>query len=367
MRVLRLIDNIDLRDGGPPAGVQMLDDELRSRGHRVHTMAMAKRGQVTGRPHPDDVTLPAFRALGRGFSLPLLHAAWRTGPDVDVVVMHGFYLWHNIVAWLVAVRFGVPLILQPHGVFERYQRKEKRAVKGIFDSLVGGRILRQVSCVLVASDAEVTGVSDVFGGPVSVVGIGVRRAPVEPRSHARSPVNLLSLSRIAPKKRVDVVIETVSILRQQGIEASCVIAGSGSQELLTTLRGLADELGVASHIEWAGHVTGSGKVKAFANADVYLLPSENENFAISVAEAMAHGVPCVVTRDVAMSSVVARGAGVVIPVPDARALAEAIEQLVDASVYAPMSRAALTLARQELSWEAVANRWEQAMGDIQKA
>jgi glycosyltransferase involved in cell wall biosynthesis len=365
VRILRLIDNLDEKDGGPPAGVRKLDQALRERGHEVITLAMTKRGQlVQGDLHPSTRMLSSISLVGRRFSASLLSAALRDSRHADVVVIHGFYLWHDIVGWCVARIRGIPLVLQPHGVFERYQRQMSQRQKRWFDRIIGKRILDDLSLVAVASKAEVEGVSEVISSvPVSVVGIGVDVTPEgAPRAGLHEPVRLLSFSRVAAKKRIDVTLRAVAALLECGVACEFTVAGTGDGKLLRELQELAHQLGLDGYVRWIGHVGHSDKAEVFAAADLLVLPSENENFAIAVAEAMAAGLVPIVTQSVAMSENVADGAGKVISDPDPEQIIEAVQAyLAEPESYAQASARAQSVAESRLGWQTVASRWEESL------
>jgi len=100
---------------------------------------------------------------------------------------------------------------------------------------------------------------------------------------------------------------------------------------------LAARRGVAGDIVWTGFLEGREKLAALADADLFVLPSYSENFGLAVVEAMACGVPVVISDHVGIHrEVAAAGAGYVVPC-DATALADAIARLVKA----PESRARL--------------------------
>lgn len=365
MNILRLIDSLDLRDGGPPAGVLHLDAALRARGHVTATFAMKRHGQSGLDDGAHVRIVPTARIAGRAISLRFFREVDRRAKTADVVVVHGFYLWHDLVGWRVARKYGLPLILMPHGVFEPYQRARSRRSKAVYDALVGRRIQKAVAGVAVASESEAERLLDLWAEPkVSVVGLGVPQGDTSSGSRAvHEPLRLLTLSRIAPKKRIDLCITALSHLRARGVEATLNIVGSGDPDLVQELQLLVAAEGVADHVCWSGHLEGRGKEAALAGSDVILLPSENENFAIAIAEALAVGLPAVVSEDVAMAKYVRQGAGLVAP-PDGKGIADAVVRITsDPSSYAAMSRRALELAETELSWGAVALRWELLLDD----
>jgi glycosyltransferase involved in cell wall biosynthesis len=89
-----------------------------------------------------------------------------------------------------------------------------------------------------------------------------------------------------------------------------LVCGAGDEGYVASLKTRAETRGVADRIEWAGEVRGDEKASAFALADLFVLPSHSENFGIAVVEAMAAGVPVVVSEGVPLADrIVDAGAG----------------------------------------------------------
>jgi glycosyltransferase involved in cell wall biosynthesis len=122
-------------------------------------------------------------------------------------------------------------------------------------------------------------------------------------------------------------------------------------------------------VHWLGSVSGSDKSELLRRSAVFALPSENENFGISVAEALAAGLPVVVSRNVALHSLIASyGAGQILEELSARELANTIAtMLADPEAAALMRRGATALSKEhftnsimvselELLYEKVAKR-----------
>ncbi len=123
---------------------------------------------------------------------------------------------------------------------------------------------------------------------------------------------LLYLSRIHPKKGCDLLIEAFAAAGEVRPDLQLVIAGPGTPQILETLRGQAERLGVGDRIHWPGMLQGDAKWGAFHGADVFILPSHQENFGIVVAEALGCGKPVLISDKVNIwREVEAAGAGLV--------------------------------------------------------
>ncbi|MFN7985429.1 MAG: glycosyltransferase [Vicinamibacterales bacterium] len=166
---------------------------------------------------------------------------------------------------------------------------------------------------------------------------------------------VLFLSRVDQKKGLDLLIQGFALLRAKVPKAVLVIAGNGSPAFVSSLRALAASTGLSDDaIVWAGFVEGEAKREAFADADVFALPSYSENFGIAVAEAMAAGLPVVVSDRVGIhDDVVAAGAGYVVSC-QASEIADALSALLaNREMARVMGQQGAILVRRRYSDEAV--------------
>jgi glycosyltransferase involved in cell wall biosynthesis len=122
----------------------------------------------------------------------------------------------------------------------------------------------------------------------------------------------ISLGRIHPKKGTDLLIEAFAGTLGQDEAWQLAIAGPDQTGWRKELEALAERLGVARRITWTGSLEGTMKWGAFAASEVFVLPSHQENFGIVVAEALACGLPVIVSDKVNIwREVVSGGAGLV--------------------------------------------------------
>ena len=217
--------------------------------------------------------------------------------EADVVHVHGLLNPFSSNAASAALGSGRPLVLGPFGTLSRYTFTHRRRwLKQIYFAAIDAPLVRRAQALHFTTEAErdeaawhgidLTGRAHVVPPPW--------RSPLpSPRPHTGSTI--LFLSRLHPKKGLDVLLDAWPLVRARSESARLVIAGSGEKRFDVALPG----------VEFKGFVTGEAKADCLANADVFVLPSHNENFGIAVLEAIAAGVPVVVTPGVQLAPWVA--------------------------------------------------------------
>jgi glycosyltransferase involved in cell wall biosynthesis len=134
---------------------------------------------------------------------------------------------------------------------------------------------------------------------IHVIGNGVDTRGIVVKTSWKRNHKLLFLSRVHPKKGIDLLLQAFCELRTlDGPLCDYVlqIVGEGDNAYLSSLRSLADSLGVGEHVQWLGGVYDERKWELIREADLLLLPTYSENFGIVVAEALASGTPVLTTK-----------------------------------------------------------------------
>ena len=187
------------------------------------------------------------------------------------------------------------------------------------------RVLRDAQAVLFTTEQERLLARQSFWLYLAnerVVGYGTSAPPDDSKlqrevfrqrfPHLRGKRLLLFLSRIHPKKGVDLLIEAFAAVASSDPRLHLVIAGPDQLGWQATLQRRATDLGIADRITWPGMLSGELKWGAFRCAELFCLPSHQENFGIVVAEALACGLPVAIAEPVNISAeVAAAGAGLV--------------------------------------------------------
>ncbi len=382
MRILHVIGDLAPASGGPAkAGFEMARALVR-RGHEV-AIYTTDFGQPADAPHEqlrDGVHLRFFPLQAPRIwlaSWPMRRALARDLPGFDLLHLHSLYLFHDWAAGNLAMRIAKPYLVRPHGSLDPYIFRRHRLKKAIFDLWFQDRVLAGASAVHYTAQEEMHLAEPyVHGAPGVVIPNGIDPAdyaslPPKGTFRARHPEIgdrriLLFLSRINFKKGLDILTAAVGRLVRGGArdDLHLVIAGPDGGYLAETRRFVA-EAGIASRTTFTGMLTGQDKLAAFADASLFILPSYSENFGIAVVEAMACGVPVLISDKVNIwREVVADGAGHAAPCDATAFCAEIAAMLADPAALEAMGAAGRRAVTRRYDWSAIAGRLENVYAAI---
>ncbi len=258
-------------------------------------------------------------------------------PAFDLVVAHGVFKFPFVDAGWAARRSGVPYIVQPHNSLDPYDLRKHSMSKSIYGPLIVRPLLRHAARVIVTSARERDTLVSYGARPaVDVVGLpvaGPARAPDGEAFRRRYGISpsapvVLFVSRIDPKKGLERLLAAVRHLRATKPDIRLVVVGPPDEEAYErSLRREAERLGIANEVIWAGLVIGEDKWDAYAGADVFALPSDNENFGIVVLEALLVGTSAVISNEVYIADeLAASGAPVYVCGTDVPSLVAQLEK-----------------------------------------
>ncbi len=164
-------------------------------------------------------------------------------------------------------------------------------------------------------------------------------------------LRLLFIGRLDPKKGIENLLRA---LKQLDEKVNLVVCGTGDPDYASSLRMLVAELGLSGRVKFAGQVEGEAKSRAFWNADICVVPSHTENFAMVVAEALAHGVPVIASRGTPWKELVERQCGLWVE-NDPSSLVKAITEMRGRNL-GQMGKNGRQWMEQSFSWAVVAGR-----------
>jgi glycosyltransferase involved in cell wall biosynthesis len=310
-------------------------------------------------------------------SLPLRDWLRAHVPEFDVVHIHAVFSFASLVAGRAAAARGVPYIVRPLGVLNRWgMQNRRRLIKALSFRLFDLPMLKKAAAMHYTSRMELEDAAR-FGltNLQRVIPIGIDLAPfnsLPPRSvfSARFPEtaatrNLLFLSRIDEKKGLDLLIAAFAKVRPQQPDTRLIICGEGDPVYVAALKQQAQELGISKHITWAGFMQGEMRLAAFAAAEMFVLPSHSENFGIALLEAMAAGLPCISTDQVALAADAALENAVQLSARDPEAIAEALHSLLSSETRRQtLSASVRALTRRDYSLPAMGTRLHQLYREV---
>jgi glycosyltransferase involved in cell wall biosynthesis len=317
--VLHVIPSLSTKRGGPSTAVQTLGSALATAGLKITIATTNDDGQGTlnvrlGSPSIENgVTVIRFKRSVRFYTISPPLARWlrRNVREFDLVHIHALFSFPSITAARAARRRGVPYIIAPVGTLARWGRTHRHPLmKRVSLFLFERRIMRHASAMQFTSEKEKSEALEIASTRHPVVVPNPVDAPTDGSPEAifkRFPVLrerrvILFLSRIDQTKGLDILIESLTTVRETFPDVALLIAGSGDAKLERRLRDLSNTLGLDDEILWTGFVTGEDKAAAFSVAEIAVLPSRSESFGIAAVEALAEGIPVVVSNGVAIAN-----------------------------------------------------------------
>jgi glycosyltransferase involved in cell wall biosynthesis len=260
--------------------------------------------------------------------------------DYDVIHIHALFNFVSFVAARAAWRAGVPYVVRPLGVLNRYGLEKRRPLlKSWSLQLIEMPILRKAAAIHYTADAE-RAEAALAHPDIAVLNSVIIPIPVETplaRGNAafltRFPAGknrtiVLFLSRLDPKKGIELLLSAFAEVRSDFPNALLVVAGSGKKNYVEGLQEKARTLGGSKDVLWPGLMTGEDKRAVLEAATVFVLPSFSENFGIAAAEAMAAGVPSILSHHVAIAPDAAAAQAAVMVPCETREIADALRQLL---------------------------------------
>jgi glycosyltransferase involved in cell wall biosynthesis len=381
MKVLHVIPTLASRTGGPPVAVVESSLALRDLGVETtvastdlaEAASASRHSRVTVAEMPDGAarlnlrTFPARWPRRLAFSPGLYASLSKEAAAYDIIHVHSLFLFPQFAAYRHAVRSRVPYVVSPRGALDPYLRQRSRGVKAFAGALWQRAFLERASALHVTSDDERRLIADIAPHvPRFVVPNGIRSS-----AYARLPDSLafrrrylprvdaplvMYLGRISHKKGLDLLIESLVSVCAGAPGCHLAIVGPDDENLVPSLRALAEKHGVAGAVTFTGMLSGERKLEALAAADVWALPSHSENFGNAVVEAMAASRPVVVSPAVNIAAEIAEaGAGVVAELTPAAFAGAIVPLLRDPHRREQLGAAARVFARR-YDWAAVAPR-----------
>lgn len=328
MRLLHIINSSNPAGGGPIESIVQARRVLAPQGHDFELVCVDP---------PDSPWLPRFdfpvHALGPPrtpyrYSRRLAPWLHQQAARFDAAIVHGIWLYPSCAAHRILPRVGVPYFIYAHGLLDPSFKKLfplKHLKKNVLWKMLEHKVLRDARAVLFTCEEERRLASQSFrpyacreeivpycvGEPPSDAE-QQKRVFFERFPECRDRRLILFLSRLHPKKGCDLALRAFAQLAPRYPSLRLIVAGPDSVGWRRDLEMMAARMNVADRITWTGMLTGDLKWGAFRVAEAFILPSHQENFGIAVVEALACGVPVLISNKVNIwREIEAAGAGFV--------------------------------------------------------
>jgi glycosyltransferase involved in cell wall biosynthesis len=395
MRILNVTETYApfLEFGGPPVKVRALSEGLARRRHTVTVLTAdwglekrifgkeetiaAERSPFGWRHNENGVqaiyvpTWLRYRALSWNPALKRYCRACLQ--NFEVVHIFGLYDLMGPAVSAACRKRGIPYVLEPIGMFVPIVRN--LWLKRMYHVVWGKELLHRAAAVIATSEQEA---EELVAGGVPRPNVVLRRNGVESptswpdkgkfrKAHNISPEEkiVLFLGRFSAKKSPDLLLKAFAEFsrRSTGISMTLIFAGPDEGGMQAELEDVASQLGIRTKTQFAGPIFNEAKWAAYRDADVFVLPSQNENFGNTAAEAMAAGTPVIVTEQCGIATLLADEAGLVVP-HDATALSNALERVLCEPDLRTRLTAGCTAVTSRLGWDEPVHQMEELYASL---
>ncbi len=297
------------------------------------------------------------RKLGRSPAMCRWLVQETRSHNVDILHNHSLWMMPNVYPGIVARRYRIPLVVSPRGTLSPWAKASGSFVKRFFWPLVQRPTISPAACFHATAESEYEDIRRLdFRQPVAIIPNGIDVPDLLPKREA--PLRtLLFLSRINPKKGLDLLLPAWQAVQDRFSAWRLVIAGpSDSPGYLEKMQALAAQLKL-ERIAFIGEVKGAQKWEAYYQADLFVLPTYSENFGNVVAEALASGVPAIVSKGAPWAGLVEKRVGWWIEIGVAP-LADSLKQALALSPdqLSEMGRRGRRWMQEEFSWDSLGLR-----------
>ncbi len=374
------------RVGGPILSVSAAAEELVRRGHRVSVVTTSAdvdedmdvplnqpvnvEGVEVRYFRPDRTlqrTLPFVPYLSQssGFLYsPLMRAAiQKLMPGIDIVHTHAPFVYPVLAAGKAAIQHRKPLVLQARGAYNPEALRRRKLKKWMYMRLFERQLLRSATATIALTQAEVSSYRMLgVKARCEVVPNGINTSqygPFSPLPELPIPSDrlpILFLGRLHTTKGVHHLLEAFELVHQRIPRAVLVLAGPDELGLEKEFRAAAAHANIQDKVFFPGLVSGAIKRALLSRSVLFCLPSINEGLSMAVLEALASGVPVLLSPGCFFPEVEVAGAGKIVSPAPALLGQALVELLSDPAKLAHMGEIGLRFVAENHNWSKIVDQ-----------
>ncbi len=331
------------------ATVRVLTTDANGWGTRLDAAAMRSYA------HRDNIEVRyCGRVARQSVSLELLGALAESMRWADVIHLHAAYSFPTIPTLLAARLLERPVVWTPHGALQRWSGSRRVGLKSLWEKLCIAIASRELVIHLTSEDEVAETRARLPRATIGMIPNGIEIPPSLNRKPRGERLRLGFVGRLDPKKGIENLLAACRILKERGGPAfSLAIAGAGSSDYEAQIRREIDKLALGTDVTMLGDVRGEAKQRMFEQTDIVVVPSFTENFAIVIAEALAHGCAVIASTGTPWKEVERKGCGLWVA-NDPLSIADAISK-IDSMPIAEMGERGRRWMAADFSWDKCAS------------
>lgn len=314
MKILHVISSVDLKGGGPIEAVNQLSEAHWALGNDVAICSLDSPDSECVLRSTIKVHALGPTSKGYGYNRRLVPWLKENAQKYDAVIVNGLWEYIGFAVWRALSGTDTPYFVFTHGMLDPWFKRTyplKHLKKWFYWPWAEYRVLRDARKVIFTCEEERLLARQSFWlyhVNEAVTAFGTTCPPGDGDKFSKKFLSIyhqlqgkriiLFLSRIHEKKGCDLLIQAFAKVVDKDQKVHLVIAGPDQTGLQKELKSLAQKLGIANRITWPGMLQGDMKWGAFYTAEVFCLPSHQENFGIVVAESLACGKPVLISNKI---------------------------------------------------------------------
>jgi len=316
VKILHVIHSVNPANGGPIEGIKQLAVATTRLGFEIEVVCLDRPDAPWLKEFPLTVHALGPSYLSYGYCprlIPWLKAHCR---DFDFVVVNGIWQFTSFAARHVLRKRGIPYFVFTHGMLDPWFKEHyplKHIKKWLYWPWAEYRVLRDATAVLFTCLEEKILARNTFWlyqCHEAVVSYGTggwqgdavaqKQLFLEKFPQLQNKRQILFLGRMHEKKGGDLLVDAFHrlLLEKPDARLHLVMVGPDDNAFARKLKKMIESKGIGDHVTWTGMLTGDEKWGAFQAAEVFILPSHQENFGISVAEALSASLPVLISNKV---------------------------------------------------------------------
>jgi glycosyltransferase involved in cell wall biosynthesis len=379
MRILHILHDISPASGGPTiSGISAACAQAVALNAEVTVLCYKKDGHeetienIKSYPGSDRLS---FLVLGRDSKFEKLtgidfyRAMHRVIKDFNLVYIHG--VWTPSLMWaaLFALYYKIPYIVAPHGMLDSWSMAYKKYKKALFWQLIWKRIINNALFIHALNDDEKLYMAPLeIQAPIEIIPNGIFQTQIEhikklneitDQTKTEEPY-LLFLSRIQYKKGLDFLINAFAIVNQKYPQLKLYIVGP-DEGFKSAIEKLIVKNNLTDSVQFKGAIYGEEKFSYIRKSEIFCLTSRQEGFSIAIIEALAVGVPVVISKDCHFPEVETYGAGHVVDL-EIESIANAIIDILQNKTRAnEMGMNGQNMIEKYFTWEQIGKAFKEAI------
>jgi len=293
MKVIHFITSIDKKDGGTASYISLLSNKL----------GLETELYIVTSPTNTPVDIKNAQVISICLNIKKYTSVINDMNKIirkinpDIVHING--IWEPQTWWFqnIAQKKNIKVIITPHGMLEPWILSQNKWKKNIALFFYQRKAIRKADYLHATALMEKNNLLKLnYNNNIEIIPNGIDVEKISIKNNWNKTKNILFMSRIHPKKGIEILIDTVNLIRDKLLDYKFIIAGEGDIHYLDFLINKVKGLDLDNLFEFKGGVYEGQKWNLLQRADLFILPTFSENFGIVVAEALASGTPVITTK-----------------------------------------------------------------------